>query len=61
MIFYNSYSNTYIFPALEIIILSQLDKMSRGYEFWSDMSIGDFLNGEVKSVDNYYIIYGTNV
>ena len=35
--------------------------MSRGYEFWSDMSIGDFLYGEVKSVDNYYIIYGTNV
>ena len=35
--------------------------MSHGYEFWSDMSIGDFLNGEVKSVDNYYIIYGTNV
>ena len=34
--------------------------MSGGYRFWSDMSIGDFLNGKVKSVNNY-IIYGTNV
>ena len=34
--------------------------MSGGYGFWSDMSIGDFLNGKVKSVNNY-IIYGPNV
>ena len=34
--------------------------MSNGYEFWSDMSIEDFLNGKMKSVNNY-IIYGTNV
>ena len=30
--------------------------MSSGYEFWSDMSIGDFLNGKVKSV-NIYVRY----
>ena len=34
--------------------------MSSGYGFWSDMSIGEFLNGKVNSVNNY-IIYGTNV
>ena len=33
--------------------------MSSGYGFWSDMSIEDFLNGKVKSVNNYitYITY----
>ena len=30
--------------------------MSSGYGFWSDMTIGDFLNGKVKSV-NIYIRY----
>ena len=30
--------------------------MSSGYGFWSDMSIGDFLNGKVKSV-NIYLRY----
>ena len=34
--------------------------MFGGYAFWLDMSTGDFLNGKVKSVNNY-IIYGTNV
>ena len=31
--------------------------MSSGYGFWSDMSIRDFLNGKVKSVNNYHIWY----
>ena len=33
--------------------------MSSGYEFWSDMSIGDFVNGKVKSVNIYkrYFIF----
>ena len=30
--------------------------MSSGNGFWSDMSIGDFLNGKVKSVNNYTIM-----
>ena len=60
MTFVNLYSQTYTLPALGIIILSQQDKISSGYGFWSDMSIEDFLNGKVKSVNNY-IIYGTNV
>ena len=30
--------------------------MSGGYGFWSDISIGDFLNGKVKSV-NIYLRY----
>ena len=59
MIFVNIYSQTYTLPVLEIFILSQQDKMSSGYGFWSDMSIEDFLNGKVKSVNNYitYITY----
>ena len=60
MIFVNLCSQTYTLPVLEIIILSQQDKISSGYGCWSDMSIEDFLNGKVKSVNNY-IIYGTNV
>ena len=60
MIFVKVYSQTYTLPVLEIIILSQWDKMSSGYGFWLDMSIEDFLNGTVKSVNNY-IICGTNV
>ena len=35
--------------------------MSSGYGFWSDMSMEDLLNDKVKSVNNYYAIYGTNV
>ena len=33
--------------------------MSGGYGFWSDISIGDFLNGKVKSVNIYlrYLIF----
>ena len=33
--------------------------MSSGYGFWSDISIGDFLNGKVKSVNIYlrYLIF----
>ena len=34
--------------------------MSSGYGFWLDMSMEDFLNGTVKSANNY-IIYSTNV
>ena len=34
--------------------------MPAGYGFWSDMSIEDFLNDKVKSVNNY-VIHGTNV
>ena len=34
--------------------------MSGGDGFWVEMSIGDFLNGKMKSVNNY-VIYGTNV
>ena len=60
MIFGSLYSNTYTLPVLEIIILSQYSKMSSGYGFWSDMSIRDFLNGKVRSVNNY-IKNGTNV
>ena len=60
MIFGSLYSNTYTLPVLEIIILSQYSKMSSGYGFWSDMSIRDFRNGKVRSV-NIYIKYGTNV
>ena len=56
----NVYSQTYTLPALEIIILSQWNKLSSGYGYWLDTSIEDFLNGKVKSVNNY-IIYGTNV
>ena len=60
MILGSLYSNTYTLPVLEIIILSQYSKMSSGYGFWSDMSIRDFLNGKVRSVNNY-IKNGTNV
>ena len=54
------YSQTCTLPVLEIIILSQQGKISSGCGFWSDMSIEDFLNGKLKSVNNY-IMYGTNV
>ena len=60
MIFVTLYPKTYTFPALEIIILSQQGKISSGYQFWSGMSIKNFLNGKEKSVNNY-IIYGTHV
>ena len=60
MIFVKVYSQTYTLPVLEIIISSQQDKMSSGYGFWLDMSMEDFLNGTVKSANNY-IIYSTNV
>ena len=60
MILGSLYSNTYTLPVLEIIILSQYSKMSSGYGFWSDMSIRDFLNGKVRSVNNY-IKNGTTV
>ena len=33
--------------------------MSSEYGFWSDMSIGDFLNGKVNSVNNC-ITYAKN-
>ena len=52
MVFVNLYSKTYTAPALEINILSQWDKISSGYGFWSDMSLEDFLNSKV---------YGTNI
>ena len=52
MVFINLYSKTHTVPALEINILSQWDKISSGYGFWSDMSLEDFLNSKV---------YGTNV